>query len=65
MLNELIRNADSDIKAAQDEGRWENNTKEETSTEEKSEEDDEEIECPDCGWKGKKCDSCPDCWYEF
>lgn len=71
MLNELIRNADSDIKAAQDEGRWETDTKVETTTEvkttteEEPDEEDEEIECPDCGWKGKKCDSCPDCWYEF
>lgn len=58
MLNELLRNANPDIKEAQDLWRWaseESDSKEESST----------VTCPDCGWEWEKVDKCPECDYDF
>jgi len=59
MLNELLRNANPDIKEAQDLGRW---TSEESSSEDK---ESSTVTCPDCWWEGEKVDKCPECEYDF
>lgn len=60
MLNECIRESDSEIKEAQDSWRkWESEDSKD------SEESDSKVECPECGWSGDKTDECPDCWYKF
>lgn len=67
MLNELIRNADPKIKEAQDQGRWsdEKKEKETSETETETSETEQEVECPECWWKWKAEDKCPECEYEF
>ena len=58
MLNELLRNANPDIKEAQDLGRGE-------KYEESDSKESSTVTCPDCGWEWEKTDKCPECDYEF
>jgi hypothetical protein len=44
MLNELLRNANPDIKEAQDLGRGE-------KSEESDSKESSTVTCPDCGWE--------------
>ena len=58
MLNELLRNANPDIKEAQDLGRWVSewdSDNKELST----------VTCPECEWEWEKVDKCPECGYDF
>lgn len=62
MLNELLRNANPDIKEAQDLGRWESGEKNENASQP---EQPSTITCPECWWEGDKVDTCPDCEHDF
>ena len=61
MLNELLRNANPDIKEAQDLGRWEKSEDNTTSETKES----STVTCPDCWWEWEKVDKCPECDYDF
>ena len=57
MLNELLRNANPDIKEAQDLWRW--------APEESDSKEPSTVTCPDCGREWEKVDKCPECDYDF
>lgn len=76
MLNELIRNTNSEIKTAQDE--WRSCKDSTVSTMEETVElepvmsetvieieSSDEVECPECWWTWPETDKCPECDYVF
>ena len=58
MLNELLRNANPDIKEAQDLGRW-------VSEWDSDNKEPSTVTCPECEWEWEKVDKCPECGYDF
>lgn len=61
-VNEVIRNKYPDIKEAQDNGRWKEDSDQKWWVVDAKE--NSKKECPDC-WEQMDWDTCPECWYTF